>query len=158
MNQKFTSASTSINKTKLPAIYGKKNINWATDVLDYGCGRYTEHLSQAVAERGGIWHGYDAYNYRDEHSLSHTYETIVCSNVLNVIAEIDVIRRIINDIMEHLSPNGKAYFTIYEGNRSGIGKQTGTDSYQRNEKLRDYLPFFCGYSAEVKNGMIVVEN
>ena len=59
MKQEFSSANTSINSTKLPAIYNKidwKKVrnNWYEThdemswpfVLDYGCGRYTEHINE----------------------------------------------------------------------------------------------------------------
>ena len=39
-----------------------------------------------------------------------------------------------------LKNDGKLYIGVYEGDKSGIGKQTGKDSYQRNEKLESYLP------------------
>lgn len=157
-NQKFTSACTSINSSKLPAIYGKSCIDWNADILDYGCGRYTAHLEKVVAERGGNWHGYDAYNYVKRESLNRKYAVVLCSNVLNVVCEDSIVENIIDDIMSHVANGGKAYFTVYTGNNSGIGKQTGCDSYQRNAKLSDYMKFFSKYNAVRKNGMIIAEN
>lgn len=157
-NQKFTSACTSINSSKLPAIYGKSCINWRTDILDYGCGRYTDHLEKAVSDRGGKWCGYDVYNYAKTENLNRKYDVVICSNVLNVIAEDSVVENVIADIMNHVTECGKAYFTVYVGNSTGIGKQTGNDSYQRNAKLIDYMQFFKRYNAIRKNGMIIVEN
>ena len=62
MKQEFSSANTSINSTKLPAIYGKINwekvrkkwyetheeVSWPF-VLDYSCGRYTDHIKAFLA-------------------------------------------------------------------------------------------------------------
>ena len=39
-----------------------------------------------------------------------------------------------------LKPKGKLFVGVYEGDKSGKGKQTGKDAYQRNEKLDAYLP------------------
>ena len=40
MDQKYTSANTSVNKNYLPAVYNKVKLNKGESVLDYGCGKY----------------------------------------------------------------------------------------------------------------------
>jgi len=50
--------------------------------------------------------------------------------------------------------DGTAYITVYEGNRTGVGRQTGKDQYQRNEPLVFYRKFFR--NAEIERQMIVV--
>ena len=127
MSQKYTSAATSINSAKLPAVF-KKLPEKPVALLDYGCGKYTDHI-RAV--------------------------DVVCSNVLNVIAEDSVIESIAADIRRIIVGGGTAYITVYEGNRSGAGRQTGPDQWQRNEKLSAYLRFFPG--AEIRRGMIIVK-
>ena len=48
---------------------------------------------------------------------------------------------IINEIIK-LSNTKPYFFKIYEGNKSGIGKQTKKDCWQRNQKTKDYLQQF----------------
>ena len=64
---------------------------------------------------------------------------MVCSNVLNVIdneEEIARISRIIRDL-------SLCYFvTVYEGDKSGKGRVTKYDCYQRNECVKEYLKYF----------------
>ena len=164
MSQTYTSSATSINSTKLPAVYRKADLS-APYVLDYGCGKYTEHIRSALT--GKVYLPFDPYNQQDEvncntmmtvctASASDERVDVICSNVLNVIDEDDTIRFIAEQI-ERITDKtgGTAYITVYEGDRSGAGRQTGPDQYQRNEPLRNYLRFFR--NATIKNGMIVVE-
>lgn len=164
MKQQFTSAATSINSKKLPAVYGKIKSAPAV-LLDYGCGRYTDHIRAALPETDYL--PYDVYNQPQQVNAATVARLdslrsaavpvdVVCSNVLNVIAEDDIIRDIAHQIMTVIrSGGGTAYITVYEGNRSGEGKQTGPDQYQRNAPLRDYLRFFPG--AVIRSGMIIVK-
>ena len=166
--QTFTSARTSVNSTKLPAVYRKASLSRSTPfVVDYGCGKYTDHIRSVLKEQNKLLYPYDPYNQPDAENR-HTMEfirwardkhieiDIVCSNVLNVIDSEAEISRICYFI-EHtvMETGGTAYITVYEGDRSGIGRQTGTDQYQRNEPIRDYLRFF--HNATIQNGMIVAE-
>ena len=80
---------------------------------------------------------------------------VICSNVLNVIDDDDEIQKIARHIEQITTASGgRAFITVYEGNRSGIGKQTGPDQFQRNAPLRSYLRFFR--NATIHNGMIIV--
>jgi len=161
--QRFTSKATSINSTKLPAVFSRATLS-AQTVLDYGSGRYTEHIRKALPDI--LYLPYDPYNQPDDVNRS-SYNAIircirtgkpvdvVCSNVLNVIDDDGTIQRIADEIQWIVTRSGgTGYITIYEGDRSGIGRQTGTDQYQRNEKLRNYTRFFK--NARIKNGMIVI--
>lgn len=154
VEQKYTSASTSINKTKLPAIYNKVAFPPGCRILDYGCGRYTEHIKRKVEEQGCTYHPYDPYNLPESKPPNEIFDFAICSNVLNVIAEDDKIKEVIRNVVDH---SQKAFFTVYEGDGSGIGKATGTDSYQRNEKTRCYadLMSYMGYAVNVKNKVIM---
>ena len=168
MRQNFTSAATSINKTKLPAIYGKLAFHPGDVVLDYGCGRYTEHIAAALPE-GVEYLPYDPFNQPmdvnqrtakrcTELMREHEAVTVLCSNVLNVIDGVHEIRAIVRNISTLVrKTGGTAYITVYEGDRTGKGKQTGKDSWQRNEKLADYLQFFPMFpEATIRKGMIIV--
>lgn len=158
--QKFTSANTSINKTRLPKIYNLLDNISNCVVVDYGCGRYTDHIKEWAKDRNIQWYGYDKYNQSPETndvSISKLNEAdyVVCSNVLNVIAEDDIL---LNIIRECSNNTGKAFFTVYDGDKTGIGRQTGKDQYQRNQKVKWYLDFIRanGYNAEMWKGSIAV--
>ena len=166
--QTFTSSATSINRTKLPAVYRKATLSRTTPfVVDYGCGKYTDHIKSALAKQGKILYPYDPYN-QPEATNRHTMDfvrwaedrwkevDVICSNVLNVIDSDGEVSRICHHIESIVTKTGgTAYITVYEGDRSGVGRQTGRDQYQRNEPLREYLRFF--HHATVKNGMIIVK-
>lgn len=165
MKQEFTSAATSINSVKLPAVFSKLPTAPAPAViLDFGCGKYTDHI-RAALPAGTEYLPFDVYNqpqHINDATMRRAAElraqgtpiTVVCSNVLNVIKEDAIIEEIADQLTCLPGPDGVAFITVYEGNRSGRGRQTGPDQYQRNEKLREYLRFFP--HAEIRNGMIVL--
>ena len=162
--QKFTSANTSINSTKLPKVYRKVPLKGA--VLDYGCGKYVDHIRHHLYENDGWLLPYDPYNQSNEvnfdtmRKLKKIMENgehlnIVCSNVLNVIDDDEMVQMIADRIQQWINEtDGTAYITVYEGNKSGVGRQTGKDQYQRNEPLVFYRRFFKNAGIEKK--MIVV--
>lgn len=166
--QTFTSSATSINRSKLPAVYRKTTLSRTTPfVVDYGCGKYIDHIQSFLDGLGKVLYPYDPFNQPDAVNI-HTIDfirwasrtrneiDIVCSNVLNVIDSDGEVSRICHYIEQIVNDTGgTAYITVYEGNRSGVGRQTGRDQYQRNEPLREYLRFFHG--ATIKNGMIIVK-
>ena len=162
--QRFTSAQTSINKAKLPAVYKKADITGM--VMDYGCGRYTDHIRAHVHRNGGEFLPYDPYNQTYATNANTMDEvvkairnrqpiTIICSNVLNVIDDDEAVKKIA-DRIEYIvkATGGKAFITVYEGNKSGVGRQTGADQYQRNQPLDFYRKFFR--NAVIEKQMIVV--
>ena len=166
MTQTFTSSATSINRTKLPAVYGKADLP-SRMVMDYGCGKYIDHIRDHVHALHKTYLPYDPYNQPDDENAStatlvcnamylHVPVDVVCSNVLNVIDSDDVVRSIARHIEEiTTATGGTGFVTVYEGDRSSVGRQTGRDSYQRNAPLRDYLRFF--HNATVKNNMIIIK-
>ena len=148
--QKYTSANTSINKTKLPAIY--KKISWKRIkdgwkynhidkpcVLDYGCGKYTDHIKQYLADLGFDYMGYDPNWNNDLNWEKVIPAVVVCSNVLNVIAEDNIVEEIIRKIKSYKTPY---FITVYEGNGSGEGKVSQKNCYQRNLKTAGYARFW----------------
>lgn len=165
MAQTITSANTSINRSKLPAVYGKITI---TDpfVFDYGCGKYTAHVHKHVAGQNAYYLPFDPYNKPNAINkaslkmltacVNHKKPvTVICSNVLNVINDDSAVIKIADDIRNIVNATGGiGYVTVYEGNRSGSGRVTGKDQYQRNEPLRNYLRFFP--SGKIEHGMIVI--
>lgn len=165
MLQAYTSAATSVNAVKLPKVYGKlPPLPRNSLVFDYGAGRYTDHIRAALP--GVVYIPYDPFNLPEEDNAravyymccamrAHLPVTVVCSNVLNVIDSDEEIQQIANQIMQFVyHTGGTAYITVYEGNRSGIGRQTGPDQWQRNEPLRDYLRLFPTHANPLPNGRV----
>lgn len=162
MKQQFSSAATSINSNRLPAVYSKLPVIPRV-ILDYGCGRYTDHIRAALPEET-IYLPYDVYNQpqrvnlqtvkllEDFHSARFPV-SVVCSNVLNVIMEDAIIDGIAANIRDIIRDGGTAYITVYEGDRTGQGRQTGPDQWQRNQRVREYIRFFPG--AEIRRGVII---
>lgn len=162
--QNVTSANTSINKNKLPAVYKRIKLESGDRLLDYGCGRYIEHIQRHCNGYGAIYYPYDPYNMPTENNnltlktLSDTSATIgVMSNVINVIDSDEAIKDAINNAISLI--DGKLYITVYEGDKSGVGKYTKNNCFQRNMKLKDYVPMLesMGFIITIKDRMIVID-
>jgi len=147
-SQKFTSAATSINKSKLPKGYSAvgKHFGWkkGSTHIDIGGGRF-DNAIEHLAKHGVTGHVYDPYNRSPEHnenvikSVGGKADTASLFNVLNVIQEPEHHVTALRKAHESLRPGGRVFIGVYEGDKSGKGKQTGKDSYQRNERLGAYL-------------------
>ena len=166
LKQEFTSKKTSINTTKLPAIYSKLNLEKlrGKKIFDYGAGK--PETCQII--RNELWKyriehiSYDKYNLPKEvnrHNLASaiTADAFICSNVLNVIKEDDIIQDIIETIAYKSLKNTNRiehkpfFFTIYDGDKTSVGKQSQDDCWQRNQKLQSYLEDFnWGFMYPVK--------
>lgn len=138
--QNHTSKNTSINKEKFSRIY--THINWecfkGMRVLDYGCGRYTEHIRKLMRQYDIEWYGYDPYWQIDnlnEEALHCAPDIVICSNVFNVLDNYRDVTRIHDYIRYKLCPTF-FFYTIFEGNKSKIGKETKKDCWQRNEPFQ----------------------
>lgn len=175
--QTYTSAATSINSVKLPAVYTRVSdsaYQWADKLLDYGCGRYVDHLIQYTTERSNVpedeysrfcaWYGYDRFNRSDaanaealadfaESEKPFVRRMVFCSNVLNVIDSDDVVKGIAGFLTACAISGAAVFVTVYEGDRSGIGRATKSDCYQRNEKISEYLKYF-DKNFTIKKGVI----
>ena len=152
MKQKYTSANTSINSKRLPAIYGNLNLKETGMTIDYGCGKFFDsyHLPETVK-------GYDPFNRPDEAVLGYHYNSAICSNVLNVIMEEDVREEVLTTLANLADT---VYITVYEGTGSGVGAVTKKDCYQLNRKKREYLPELKKvFSSVTQNrGMFICHN
>lgn len=169
--QKHGSAGTSLNQ--VASTFKKKGLfKPNTRNLDIGGGRFdtaTEFMKGMGVEnlvfdpfnRSADWNRKVAMAIQDGGA-----DTVTVNNVLNVIAEDEVIENIILQAAHALKPNGVAYFLTYEGNKSGVGgvsKVKGSDidsSFQRHQLTKEYLPFIQKYFADVsiKNKVIVAKN
>lgn len=150
-SQKFTSAATSINKSKLPKGYSAvaKHFGWekGTVHLDIGGGRFDNAIEHLANNHGVTAHVYDPYNRSEEHNAASISaagngkaDTVSLFNVLNVIEEPENHLSALRLAHSSLKPGGRLYIGVYEGDKSAKGRQTGKDSYQRNEPLDAYLP------------------
>ena len=145
--QNFTSKKTSLNQVPMLHKWFASNVELSdttmTYIIDYGCGAYdtgAEYLYDNIGECIEV-HCYDPYN-RDEDTNddartmlgSGTVEYALVSNVLNVIDTLEARLAVI----EAVSQAETAYFTVYEGNVTGVGKET-IKGYQLNRKTPEYM-------------------
>ena len=164
--QTITSAATSINAGRVPAVF-KKVKTWRPGAVnvDLGGGRYDTAAEYLMHEYGAHNMVIDPYNRTPEHNNSVTWllsmrggaDSCTISNVLNVIRELEARRDVLRTARELVRSGTPIYITVYEGDGSGTGRQTGADSWQENRKLRSYLEevreIFPG--AQVRGGMII---
>ena len=158
--QKFTSAKTS--RAQIAQTFKLVPFKKTDRVLDYGGGKYditAEYMQDKVADFGV----YDKYNRDEEHNKRvlarlASPNVITVNNVLNVIAEDEIISAIIEDVYNRLAKSGTAYFLVYEGNRTGKGTPT-RDGYQRNQPTNDYIAEISKVFSKVsRQGKLIVAN
>lgn len=162
--QTYTSANTSINSTKVPAVF--RRCVWAKGELnlDLGGGKYdtaTEYLERMYGATNLV---YDPYNRSLEHNnevlakaFAEGTDTCTISNVLNVIDEPDARWALLRLAAAALKDGGQVLIAVYEGDRSGKGRRTGKDQWQNNKPLRGYLQEVREVfpDAHIESGMIV---
>lgn len=164
--QVITSKNTSINSSKLPAVYNKINwdalmIEWRVQnggenpigiILDYGCGRYTQHIQDFVNSKGFYYIGYDPYwnpcdFWNEINQISKIngggLAAVICSNVLNVIPWWTGVKRVSNLVhyIGYLAKH-RYFITVYSGDNSHHGRETKRDCWQWNRPTESYL-FAC---------------
>lgn len=150
--QTITSANTSVNSSKLPAI--SKKIDWEQfrngTIIDYGGGKY-DNFKHFLKENYNIeLLVYDPYNRSDEENkevlgyltpntspICFCPSAIICNNVFNVIKEDEIVADLIKKFLK-LVPFCSVFITVYEGNNLGIGGISKKDCYQRNCSTKFY--------------------
>lgn len=145
MKQTYTSAGTSVNKYKVPAIFKKTLGRLGPVNLDLGGGKYdtaTEFLRAYGVENLIL----DPYNRSDEHNHDVTarlYEqgadSCTISNVLNVIDKRDARIEAILNAWILLRRGGSLFITVYEGHPDREPGRTGKDQWQNNWPIYSYL-------------------
>jgi hypothetical protein len=135
-------AVTSVNCSRVPALFKHVELERGTVNLDLGGGKCDTQT--AYLKRRGVKNlVLDPYNRpaaqtrKVERELLRRGEvdTVTLSNVLNVIpgkAE----RRTVLETARAAAP--VAFISVYEGDRSGRGRRTRTGSFQANRRLRAY--------------------
>jgi SAM-dependent methyltransferase len=148
--QEFSSAATSINKTKLPEAYTiiHKRMGWKPDTthIDIGGGKF-DNAVEFLGKLGVKAHVFDPFNRPEEHNTKVMQEvgkegadSASLFNVLNVIKEPEYRQEALQTAHSTLKPGGKIFISIYEGDRTGQGKQTKKDSWQNNMTTQAHLP------------------
>ena len=164
--QEFNSAATSINSSKLPAIFKLVHFRPNTINIDYGGGKF-DNAAEALAKQDVTNLVYDPFNRSKEHNdmvldiieKNGGADSATCSNVLNVIKEPEARRNVLENISKLVKPNGDIYITVYEGSGSAEGKVTKS-GYQLNRKTADYLEEIRQVfpDAERKGKLIIASN
>lgn len=143
--QEFSSAATSINSTKLPAIYSMVNFRSGDVVVDFGGGKFDNAVNY-LKDKGVTLLVYDPYNRSAEHNKEVLRilkehggaDAAVNSNVLNVIKEPEAREAVLKNIKKITKRGAPIYITVYEG--KGDGAEGPTKSgYQLNRKTGDYM-------------------
>lgn len=159
MTQQYSSANTSINSTKVPALFRKIRWQAGTRNLDWGGGKY-DTATEYLKELGVVNRIYDPFNRspaENDAALACTcYDTATLSNVLNVIAERDVRIAAVAGAMQHLKPGGKLYISVYEGNHSGRGRESKPDCWQCSMPLKAYAKELAWLHPWILRGMIMI--
>lgn len=144
-DQEFDSADTSINSSKLPAVYKLISIPEGTVGVDFGGGRFNNAV-EYIRDLGATLCVYDPYNRTAQHNremlkmlkANGGADWAVNSNVLNVIKEPEARQSVLRNISKITKSGAPIYITVYEGR--GDAKEGPTKSgYQLNRKTQDYL-------------------
>jgi hypothetical protein len=161
--QNITAANTSLNH--IPR--GMKMIAWKAGEknLDFGGGRYnttTEFVRDNYKVENYVYDPFNRTIEENSRALSAKVSTITCFNVLNVLETEELLVGVLCHIKQLMEDNNAiAYFTVYEGDKSGRGKAT-SKGYQRNSRLKTYMSYFelvyPGYNIEVKDRLVTIKN
>lgn len=156
IKQQYTSANTSINTVS--AVY--KLIDTPnTVILDYGGGKYDTNVEYMLQKCNSRVLVFDPYNRTPEHNSKviqyfklNPAKIVVCSNVLCVIKEDEIILDILGNIRDLMDYYGILYIRVYERDKTGVGCRT-TKGWQRNQCIESYIPFIqqvFGENCEIK--------
>lgn len=163
--QEYTSAATSQSQVaKGFGVLAKKNLlKPGTVNVDLGGGRY-DHGTKFMEGHSVTSHVLDPYNRSDEHNQGVARavreaggaDSVTVFNVLNTIKEPQVHEQVLAAAKSHLRKGGALWVSVYAGDRSGVGRRTKSDSWQRNEPLPKYLETVQKVfpNATIKHGMI----
>ncbi len=144
VSQAISSAGTSLRQ--VPALFKNPNVRFGEVNIDIGGGRF-DLATEYLAERGTRNLVFDPYNRGEETNRAtldylmagNRADTATNANVLNVIAEAPARANVILEMAKAIKPDGRAYFMVYEGDGSGVGRETSA-GYQNNRKTADYVP------------------
>lgn len=143
--QEFSSAATSINSNKLPAIYNMVEFRPGDVVVDFGGGKFDNAVNY-LKDKNVTLLVYDPYNRSAEHNKEVLRllkehggaDAAVNSNVLNVIKEPEAREAVLRNIKKITKRGAPIYITVYEGRGDGAEGPTKS-GYQLNRKTGDYM-------------------
>ena len=143
--QEFSSAATSINSNKLPAIYNMVEFRPGDVVVDFGGGKFDNAVNY-LKDKDVTLLVYDPYNRSAEHNKEVLRllkehggaDAAVNSNVLNVIKEPEAREAVLKNIKKITKRGAPIYITVYEGRGDGAEGPTKS-GYQLNRKTSDYM-------------------
>ena len=143
--QEFSSAATSINSNKLPAIYNMVEFRPGDVVVDFGGGKFDNAVNY-LKDKDVTLLVYDPYNRSAEHNKEVLRilkehggaDAAVNSNVLNVIKEPEAREAVLRNIKKITRRGAPIYITVYEGRGDGVEGPTKS-GYQLNRKTGDYM-------------------
>ncbi len=164
VSQGFGSAATSLNQVAS----AMRKIDWkpGTVNVDIGGGRF-DKATEYLREQGVESMVFDPFNRDAEHNRQvaervrdEKVDTVTCNNVLNVIDSVSSRANVILQAAKALKPGGTAYFSVYEGDKSGVGRQTKSDSWQNNRVTKDYVSEIERYfdDVTVKDKVIIAKS
>ena len=154
MKQEFNSAGTSLKQ--VPALHKmvmNKGLFGGTN-FDNGAGKFV-NATNFLGENEVLNVRYDPFNLPDEvnHKAARYVgmcDTSTIANVLNVIKEesiqIEVLKRSYNMVKN----GGMVFISVYEGNKTGEGKESKKGCWQNNKTLKEYLPTVKKVFSEVE--------
>lgn len=138
--QTITSEKTSGNRLAR----GFKLITWGSQTynFDLGGGKYNKG-TEYLANLGVTNMVYDPFNRTERENelalaLAGQYASVTCFNVLNVIREDEEKLKVIALAYRMLMRNSLAFFQVWEGDKTEIGKRT-TKGWQENKLSRSYM-------------------
>lgn len=150
--QAITSAATSVRI--IPRALRLVRFVPGTVNADIGGGRFDD-ASRFLASLGVENLVFDPFNRDPGHNEAVIArlrgggaDTATVLNVLNVIACPAARDRVVALAADAVGPDGAAWFQVYEGDRSGVGRRT-PKGWQENRPLATYLPEIAAHFAEV---------
>jgi hypothetical protein len=161
--QKISSADTSVKQ--VASTFKRVKFVPGTVNLDYGGGKY-DLGSEFMRTKGVENLVFDTFNRDQNHNdaviervINSPADTVTVNNVLNVVAEPEVRDFIIQDAGRYMKPDGTAYFLVYEGDGTGVGKET-SKGFQNNAKTQTYLPAINKHFSSVsrQGNLIIARN
>ena len=115
-------------------------------ILDFGCGKgKSKEFCEKTYNNCKVflydpYHGFNETDIFLKQCKESEKNVITCNNVLNVLQD-NTLLEVLTQIKKiaELTHTNKIIFKIYEGDKSGKGKITKNDCYQRNEKTENYV-------------------
>ncbi|MCG3883734.1 hypothetical protein I3271_03435 [Photobacterium leiognathi] len=124
--------------------------------LDIGGGRFS-NVADYLGSIGVSYYNYDPYNqsYEQnlnavEHCSNSRSDLVMINNVLNVIQDKQGRYKVLMQAHNACHAGTTVYTLIYEGDKTGVGKSTGSDKWQENARTATYMDMHSQFFGDVK--------